>query len=148
MNEAGVFGSAGWTAQQRVWFEAKCQSERKDEAAGVLLAFFLGTFGAHQFYLRRNGIGALYLLFFWTGIPTILGLIECFLMPGRVRRYNWQVANAAAELSAYAAPGAALPALEAPRCAQCASPLMPEARFCGVCGTRVGWLQAAQVTYS
>ena len=136
---------AGWTAQQRAFFEARCQLEHKDEAAGVLLAFFLGTFGAHQFYLRRTGLGVLYVLSFWTGIPTILGLIECFFMPGRVRRYNWQVATVAA--SEIPLSGAILPAPEAARCAQCAAPLLAEARFCGQCGTRVGWLQAVQAAY-
>jgi TM2 domain-containing membrane protein YozV len=48
----------------------------------------LGSFGAHHFYLGRNGWGILYLLFCWTGIPTLLGFIECFFMPARVRRFN------------------------------------------------------------
>ncbi|KTG09954.1 hypothetical protein AUR64_10080 [Haloprofundus marisrubri] len=41
-----------------------------------LLAILLGTIGAHKFYLGRTGFGILYLLFFWTGIPTIVGIIE------------------------------------------------------------------------
>ncbi len=44
-------------------------------AAGVL-ALVLGTLGAHKFYLRRFGAGVLYLVFSWTGIPTVLGIIE------------------------------------------------------------------------
>lgn len=56
--------------------------------AGVLVALILGSFGAHHFYLGRNGWGILYLLFCWTGIPTLLGFIECFFMPARVRRFN------------------------------------------------------------
>jgi len=61
---------------------------RKDEVAGILFALFLGNFGVHHFYLRRTGLGILYLCFCWTGIPAIVGLIECFFMPARVREYN------------------------------------------------------------
>ncbi len=41
-----------------------------------LLAIFLGTFGAHKFYLGQTFQGFLYLVFFWTGVPTIVGIIE------------------------------------------------------------------------
>uniref|UniRef100_A0A7V4XQQ7 NINE protein n=1 Tax=Acidobacterium capsulatum TaxID=33075 RepID=A0A7V4XQQ7_9BACT len=61
---------------------------QKDELLGALLALFLGTFGAHRFYLGENTAGVLYLVFCWTGIPTLLGMIECFFMPGRVRTWN------------------------------------------------------------
>jgi len=61
---------------------------RRDEVVGILLALFLGTFGIHHFYLRRTGLGILYCCFFWTGIPSLLGFLECFFMPGRVREFN------------------------------------------------------------
>jgi TM2 domain-containing membrane protein YozV len=64
------------------------QAVRRDEVVGILLALFLGGLGVHHFYLRRTGMGILYLCFCWTGIPSLLGLIECFFMPGRVREYN------------------------------------------------------------
>ena len=41
-----------------------------------LLAFFLGGLGAHKFYLGDMKMGIIYLLFSWTGIPSIIGLIE------------------------------------------------------------------------
>jgi TM2 domain-containing membrane protein YozV len=44
-------------------------------AAGVL-AILLGGIGIHKFYLGQTGRGILYLLFFWTGIPALIGLIE------------------------------------------------------------------------
>jgi len=74
--------------QQRAWFYAEYERARKDEIAGVLFAIFLGGFGIHHFYLGRTGLGLLYLAFFWTPIPHVLGWIECFLMPARVRAYN------------------------------------------------------------
>ena len=44
--------------------------------ATALFAILLGTFGVHKFYLGKIGMGILYLLFFWTGIPTLVGIIE------------------------------------------------------------------------
>ncbi len=69
-------------------FQMHFESVRRDEVVGVLLALFLGCFGVHHFYLGRVGLGILYVCFSWTGIPAILGVIECFFMPGRVRAYN------------------------------------------------------------
>ncbi|TAL16462.1 TM2 domain-containing protein [bacterium] len=42
----------------------------------ALLAIFLGSLGAHKFYLGRIGPGVLYLLLCWTLLPGILGVIE------------------------------------------------------------------------
>ena len=44
--------------------------------AAAILAILLGAFGVHKFYLGETGLGVLYLCFFWTGIPTIVGIIE------------------------------------------------------------------------
>lgn len=69
-------------------FYQQYEAARRDEVVGVLLALFLGGLGLHHFYLRRTGLGILYLCFFWTAIPEIVGFFECFFMPGRVRAYN------------------------------------------------------------
>lgn len=48
------------------------------------LAFFLGSLGIHKFYVNKKGLGILYLLFCWTGIPGVIGMIEgilAFLKP-------------------------------------------------------------------
>ncbi len=53
-------------------------SSKMDErklAAG-LLAILLGGLGIHKFYLGDTGKGILYLCFCWTGIPSIIGIIE------------------------------------------------------------------------
>lgn len=73
---------------QQAFFYQQFAMVKKNEIVGVFLALFLGTFGFHRFYLGENIAGVLYLLFAWTGIPTMLGLVECFFMPGRVREYN------------------------------------------------------------
>lgn len=52
---------------------------RKSRLAAILLAFFLGGFGAHKFYLGSIGLGILYLLFCWTGIPVIVAIIEMII---------------------------------------------------------------------
>jgi TM2 domain-containing membrane protein YozV len=78
--------------QQRMMFMAQMSQVRKDPIVGVLLAFFLGCFGAHRFYMGEIGMGVLYIVFCWTFIPGIVAFIECFLMPDRVRRYNEQEA--------------------------------------------------------
>lgn len=52
----------------------------KNKIAAALLAFFLGGFGAHKFYLGQIGQGIVYLLFFWTMIPFIIAFIEFILL--------------------------------------------------------------------
>lgn len=42
----------------------------------AVLAFFLGSFGIHYFYLKRPVRGVIYALFCWTLIPGFLGLRE------------------------------------------------------------------------
>ena len=42
----------------------------------LLITFFLGGLGAHKFYLKKYGLGVLYLLFFWTGIPGMIAFVE------------------------------------------------------------------------
>lgn len=86
---------------------------RRDEVVGILLALFLGDFGVHHFYLRRTGLGILYLCFFWTGIPAILGFIECFFMPGRVREFNAIQAAAIAASLGIPVPGWGQPPVNA-----------------------------------
>jgi len=54
----------------------KTSGNEKNRIVAALLALFLGGFGIHKFYLKRIGTGVLYLLFFWTGIPVIIGFIE------------------------------------------------------------------------
>lgn len=84
---------------QAIFYE-QYEAARRDEVVGILLALFLGTFGVHHFYLRRTGLGILYCCFFWAfGLTTLLGVIECFFMPGRVREFNAiQAAGIAAAL--------------------------------------------------
>jgi TM2 domain-containing membrane protein YozV/RNA polymerase subunit RPABC4/transcription elongation factor Spt4 len=51
----------------------------KSRVAAGVLGIFLGGFGAHRFYIGDIKMGVLYLCFFWTFIPGIIGLIEGIL---------------------------------------------------------------------
>jgi TM2 domain-containing membrane protein YozV len=132
-------------------FYQQYEMVRRDEIVGILLALFLGTFGVHHFYLRRTGLGILYCLLFWSGIPTLLGFIECFFMPARVREFNAiQAAGIAASLG-IAVPGwgqqpvdiavnvpppppAAIQPGTLIACPRCQQANPQGARFCGTCG--------------
>ena len=48
----------------------------KSKIAAGLLALLLGGLGIHKFYLGQAGKGVMYILFCWTYIPALLGLIE------------------------------------------------------------------------
>jgi TM2 domain-containing membrane protein YozV len=85
--------TARMNEQQMAWFYAEYDRARKEEVAGVLFAIFLGGLGIQYFYLGRNALGMTYLLLSWTGIPSIVGFIDAFFMPSRVREYNVAMAS-------------------------------------------------------
>jgi TM2 domain-containing membrane protein YozV len=53
----------------------KVKGER-NRVAAALFGILLGGLGIHKFYLGKVGMGILYLVFFWTCIPAVIGLIE------------------------------------------------------------------------
>jgi len=52
----------------------------KYKTRAILLAFFLGGIGVHQFYLRNYIKFIFYSVFFWTLIPAAVSLIDMFLL--------------------------------------------------------------------
>src|SRR5258706_5044939 len=78
----------------------------------LLLTFFFGGVGAHKFYLGKYWQGALYLIFFWTGIPALISLVEflIYVFTGSERLNEKYSAHASAGLGL-----GGLPALPVPR---------------------------------
>lgn len=63
-------------------------AEPRSRVAAALLAFFLGSLGAHKFYIGKNGAGLVMLLisvtgFVLAGVPTmvmgLIALVECVI---------------------------------------------------------------------
>jgi len=48
----------------------------KNKTTAGVLAILLGSIGIHKFYLGKGIQGLIYLIFCWTAIPAIIGLIE------------------------------------------------------------------------
>jgi TM2 domain-containing membrane protein YozV len=48
----------------------------RSRVTAAVLAILLGGLGVHKFYVGKPGIACLYILFCWTFIPAIIGLIE------------------------------------------------------------------------
>jgi TM2 domain-containing membrane protein YozV len=48
----------------------------KSKVTAGILGILLGDLGIHEFYLENIGLGILMLLFCWTAIPGIIGLIQ------------------------------------------------------------------------
>lgn len=72
------------------------EANKKEACVAYALWFFLGYFGAHNFYLGRTGVAVaqllltlsiigLFITFFWH-------FVDAFLIPGWVRRENSQLA--------------------------------------------------------
>lgn len=50
----------------------------KSKLTAAILAFFLGGFGIHKFYLGKSTQGIMYLIFCWTMIPALIAFFEFF----------------------------------------------------------------------
>lgn len=48
--------------------------KEKQRRTAALLAFALGAFGVHRFYLEEHGRGVAYAVFFWTFVPLLLSV--------------------------------------------------------------------------
>lgn len=65
--------------------------EKSKVTAGVL-RILLGGLGIHKFYLGRPLLGFLYIIFCWTYIPAIIGLVEGIIYLAQ-SDHNIQVKN-------------------------------------------------------
>lgn len=72
--------SAPYQPQQQSAPYQPQQLPLKNKWVAILLAFFLGGFGIHKFYLGKPVWGVVYLLLCWTYIPSIIALVEAIIM--------------------------------------------------------------------
>ena len=52
------------------------QKSGKSRIVASMFAFFAGNLGLHKFYMGNITAGILYILFWWTSIPSILSIID------------------------------------------------------------------------
>ena len=57
-------------------FDNRSHSRGVNKTTYALLAFFLGVFGAQEFYAGNTRAGMLSLVFCWTGVPAIYGIYK------------------------------------------------------------------------
>jgi TM2 domain-containing membrane protein YozV len=93
------------STQQQMLIEQRVTNEAKSTGAAYLLWFFLGTFGAHRFYLGRTGTAVTQLLMTiigWLTVVLVVGifiliavgiwlLVDAFLIPGMIQAQKDQV---------------------------------------------------------
>lgn len=48
----------------------------KSRVTAGVLGILIGGIGVHKFYLGKAGLGLVYILFCWTYVPAIIGLVE------------------------------------------------------------------------
>jgi TM2 domain-containing membrane protein YozV len=68
------------------------EANKKQNTVAYLLWFFVGYFGAHNFYLKRTGVAVTQLILTITIIGIVVTffwhIVDAFLIPGWVRRQN------------------------------------------------------------
>lgn len=85
-------------ADKQSTFMLYYNSQRKNPTTAVVLALLLGWLGGHKFYLGQTGLGIVYLLFSWSGIPLIVSFIEAFTITKTVFKMNREAAREAAAM--------------------------------------------------
>ncbi len=93
-------GSKELKLDQNLRTQLQYDAQKKSVAAAYLLWLFLGSFGAHRFYLGHMTSGAVQLGLLLLGwLPLFLGwvvlgvwwLVDAFLIPGQAERRNLQM---------------------------------------------------------
>ena len=64
----------------------------KNKVTAGILAILLGGLGIHKFYLGKTGAGILSIIFCWTYIPSIIGIVEGITYLTQ-NDHNFQVKN-------------------------------------------------------
>ena len=69
------------------------QNSRKSLSGALILSIVGGIFGFQRIYLGKRRSAMLMLMFFWTGIPTIISLFDTVNMPEMISSFNLGVAE-------------------------------------------------------
>ena len=64
------------------------QNTRKHLSSAIILAIVGGIFGFQRIYLGKRKSAMAMLIFFWTGIPTIISLFDIVNMPRTISEFN------------------------------------------------------------
>ncbi len=64
------------------------QNTRKHLSGAILLSIVGGSFGFQRIYLGKRKSAMAMLIFFWTGVPTVISLFDIANMPRTVSEYN------------------------------------------------------------
>ena len=88
----------GLTDRQITEFYARYNDKKKSSLIGIILAVFLGTFGIHKFYQGKHFWGLAYILFCWTGIPTLWSWVEAVTMIPWTKAHNAILAQEISEM--------------------------------------------------
>lgn len=56
--------------------ESEKKKSKKKKSVAIIFAILFGIFGVHKFYLGSWGWGIVYILFFWTYFPMLVGIAE------------------------------------------------------------------------
>ncbi len=74
--------------EQKLIFTSEFREVKKDPNMAILITLFLGGLGGHKFYIGKIGQGVVYLLFFWTFIPSLIALFDLLFISDKVRSLN------------------------------------------------------------
>lgn len=84
----------GLSSKQKALYFSEVEKKKKGKGTAILLTLLLGNLGIHHFYLGKTTWGILSILFFWTFIPGLIALIECFgFVQRRVDQVNKTIAS-------------------------------------------------------
>lgn len=119
---------------------------QKSKFAAILLAFFLGGWGVHLFYLGENKKGAVYLiigifgLFFWfplivTGILAIIDIFKYLFMSDAEFAAKYNGGANMQNNAAYQTPTYSQQVNNQPLSVNAATP--EDFTFCTTCGTKI-----------
>ncbi|MDQ0428511.1 TM2 domain-containing membrane protein YozV [Planomicrobium stackebrandtii] len=87
---SSIQSKQGLTSEQLLIIQQEMETKSKKPLVAYLLWFFLGTLGAHRFYLGNTGMAICMILFGWLTL-FIWPLIDVFFIGGRIRAVNERI---------------------------------------------------------